>query len=132
MNARVKKLWIKELRDTKNPWVQGSGMLMSKRDEACCLGVLCDIAVRDGAVEPWVQGDIHRDGTSEWGIRDTDGTIRHGYLPDNVRDWARLRQANPIIPSLSSGSGTVDSLGMANDVLKLPFPEIADLIEKHL
>ncbi|HEY4832468.1 MAG TPA: hypothetical protein VIH61_07925, partial [Waddliaceae bacterium] len=51
MNKKIKKQWLKELRSGE--WVQGRGKLMDNQDRACCLGVLCDIAVREGIIKPW-------------------------------------------------------------------------------
>ena len=48
MNPEVKAKWLEALRSGE--YEQGHGKLRSGDDEYCCLGVLCDLAVKAGVV----------------------------------------------------------------------------------
>lgn len=120
MNERVKKLWLKELRSGE--WKQGQGALMNDADEACCLGVLCDIAIREGVVKPWKLNV-----TSFWNKRQWEVDKAFETLPPKVQHWAGLTSDNPVIDT-----GTMnENLAAINDG-GASFKRIADLIEKNL
>jgi len=50
MNQDIKREWVAKLRSGK--YEQGRGRLRSKDDQYCCLGVLCEIGVEGGMIEP--------------------------------------------------------------------------------
>jgi|ERR1700733_3395948 len=114
MKAKIKQQWLKELRSGE--WVQGCGQLMNDKDEACCLGVLCDIAVREGVIKPWRKNDYT---SNSWEVSES-----IGILPQKIAKWAGLTSSNPII----QGYG----LSFYNDIKAFDFSAIADLIEKYL
>jgi len=115
MNADIKAQWIAALRSGE--YAQGQYRLR-QGDRFCCLGVLCELAVRDGVtVGVPGPGDTY----------DYDGQEVH--LPASIQHWAGIRE-NPMV--------TVDrpwvsrrSLAELNDD-GMPFEEIADLIEGQL
>ena len=114
MKEKIKQQWLKELRSGE--WKHGHGRLMNDKDEACCLGVLCDIAVREGIIKPWERTN---DG---WQV-----AYHTLLLPRAVIQWAGgLASDNPIIAETSC------SLAYCNDNLGLSFKKIADLIERNL
>lgn len=60
----------------------------------CCLGVLCDLAVKEGVIEPPTPNVS--------GIKNTfDGN--NSDLPESVRVWAGLPEANPTVDITSLG-----------------------------
>ena len=105
MNKRVKKLWVKALRSGE--FVQGYNQLKRGRDKSasyCCLGVLCEVAKREGVIRAYRGGD--------------------GFPSAKVLEWAGLERSNPRMPRISATR--------FNDTLKKPFTYIADRIEKYL
>lgn len=121
MNEEVKRRWVEALRSGE--YQQASGYLRTGIEgywSYCCLGVLCDIAVKDGVVG-WAHGDTS-------GVSACDGSA--SYLPARVVDWAGLSSFNPM---MKSGSQQQDvSLVAMNDDFKYDFEQIADAIESGL
>lgn len=123
MNPDVRKLWTNALRSDK--YKQGTNALCADRgdgDEYCCLGVLCDLAVKAG-----VDISVSKtDRESRPGDRVTmtvyDGAV--AYPPPAVWEWAGLKSYNP-----RAGE---HALGKWNDHMDADFHKIADLIDKHL
>lgn len=134
MNKVAKKLWLKELRDTECPWKQGFAKLMGPGDEACCLGVATDIAVRLGIVPAWEQRELH------WAVNG-----EASILPPKVVEWLGLEAPNPMI-SYTAPDGAVLRLNISilndgdkvfsNDIRYViprhTFAQIADIIEEQL
>jgi hypothetical protein len=124
MNPAIKAQWLRDLRSGEYP--QGKGRLR-KDGKFCCLGVLCEQAVKAGIV---ILVDL--DGT--WGYRAVgDGNdFALGTLPEAVQDWAGL-SSNPGVPI--GILGWTSSLATLNDGVRTEqrnFREIADLIEAQL
>lgn len=116
MNADVKADWVKALRS--GDYAKGRGALR-KGDEFCCLGVLCDLAVKADAVEPWMYIS-NEDGASVYGATAT--------LPTPVMRWAGLTDSNPDV--VNDDDGTT-SLADLND-FGTTFTVLADAIEAQL
>lgn len=113
MNPSVKAKWLEALRSGE--YEQGRNAL-NENGNYCCLGVLCDVAVKSGlALEVGERGQI----------TEYDGLT--AYLPDRVKRWAALYDHNPRVPIGPLGT----SLANLNDQGKT-FSEIADLIEEYL
>lgn len=80
MKNNIKEEWIAALRS--GDYAQGAGKL-NRNGEYCCLGVLCDMAAKQGVVEDSI-------------VRQ-DGNIMHRYgysvavLPRQVAVWAGLK-----------------------------------------
>jgi hypothetical protein len=117
MNSTIKAQWVAALRSGE--YKQGTNYLR-KEDRFCCLGVLCDLAVKAKVVswEPLPTVDV-------WDC----GNLL-AILPDEVQRWAGLKKGDPEVIVDGSEKGTM--LSRANDVLLLKFPAIADLIEAQL
>jgi hypothetical protein len=128
MNPAVKTLWLEALRSGR--YTQGRGCLTRRhedgREEHCCLGVLCQLAVNAEVV-----AETGTDTDSERGV-----TVRYGLgdrmlLPTSVMHWAAL----PHDPTVSI-NGIDHLLASLNDTglhgQPCDFSAIADLIEKHL
>lgn len=121
MKPEIKEKWVKALRSGK--YVQGYGRLRTENDQFCCLGVLCDLAAKEG-VGKW---DGHR---GEPGFTDDNGDSSETKLPLFVKDWAGLDSSNPSVRL--NGSTWSQSLATVNDTLTGSFEKIADLIETQL
>lgn len=113
MDKVWKERWVKALRSGE--YKQGRAALRTADDKFCCLGVLCDLAAKDGRMK-WVPSG------SCYGANRATFT---GVLPPAVCKLAGLRQRDPVV-------GDDNTLTAANDCERLSFLEIADLIEKHL
>jgi len=111
MNKKIKKEWIAALRSGK--YKKGRNKLKSRANQYgtpyCCLGVLCDIAIKHNIV-------------------DTDVFDNETTLPSSVYEWAGLDSHNPRLYRDKDDVTCTE----ANDDKKLSFAEIADLIEKNL
>lgn len=136
MNPRVKQLWLGALRSGE--YQQAKKSLRDGTeggpDYFCCLGVLCELAVQDGALpEP------SKDGTGTWTYggrfwdeanQRYDDDMSWSALPMRVQDWAALRGADPVIWA-DRDTYRNNSLAEINDS-GASFDLIADLIEEEL
>lgn len=101
----------------------------------CCLGVLCDLAVKAGVIEA---PTVNRRGEAEYGGAEG-GTA---FLPPEVRDWAGLLGNNPEVnyerakywnfdvdeSEVYTATGPLSDL---NDEQGKAFPEIAQIIREN-
>lgn len=91
MNPRIKKLWVDALRS--GDYAQTTSYLMEVNSVTlepigyCCLGVLCDLAVKEGVIPPpsLVAGSAY------YGVVGPDQST----LPVEVMNWAGLDSKNP-------------------------------------
>ena len=115
MNPEIRAQWCAALRSGD---YQQTKRALRHNDSYCCLGVLCDLAVKAGIIEdakPMPMG-IASDAPGRMGY---DGTSH--YLPERVQTWAALASNDPEV-------GADLSLAIANDWGQT-FAEIADLID---
>jgi len=112
MKKRVKNKWLKALRSGE--YKQGVRRLVNKNDEFCCLGVLCDLYLREKG-EGWVKA-IHYD---EYFCH-----TQSAILPIEVQEWAGLECGDP--------DAGAERLTGWNDIRQKSFKQIANLIENHL
>jgi hypothetical protein len=115
MNPNIKSLWLEALRSGR--YAQTKNYLRTNNG-FCCLGVLCDLAEKDGIVaasEP----------VSSLGVvlYDTEDSLP----PTCVEKWACISVFGAV-----EYNGLEYSLAKLNDEVGLSFCEIADLIEKQL
>jgi hypothetical protein len=122
MNKAIKRRWVKALRSGEYKQTKGA---LRADSGYCCLGVLCDLAEKEGIVVSEHKYG-HADGMI--GYRHPDhpagGHLEAGVLPQAVREWAGLSQDNPEI------KGT--ALSAWNDQFEAPFATIARLVEEEL
>lgn len=119
MNKEVQDKWTTALRSGE--YQQSSGKLRTP-EGYCCLGVLCDLAVKADIIDaPYVE-QLYLMETAYY----YDGERQ--YLPDSVRNWAGL---NNIDPRVQVDDIINDSLSNLNDSGHT-FAEIADYIEEGL
>lgn len=79
MNPEIKQKWITALRS--GTYKQGLGLLRSKRNKYCCLGVLCSLAVDDHAIHSPILSQESQTHIYEG---------CHSILPDTVASWAGI------------------------------------------
>lgn len=106
MNQEIKQEWVAALRSGK--YQQGQGLLRTKDNRFCCLGVLCDV------VKPRLNADWEQSGSY---ITFMGGIVG---LPTEVVDFVNLSWPQ------------TDILIRMNDANGKVFAEIADYIEKEL
>ena len=130
MKAEIKAQWIKALRSGK--YKQGRGALRKTDNTYCCLGVLCDLAIKAG-----LEVEVEAVGTANY--YNFDGEC--SYLPTVIADWAGI----DFLPSVANARlGRPKRLDILNDgdeggltaggnvkfkVKPLGFRKIAALIE---
>lgn len=114
MNSEVKAKWLEALRSGE--YVQGTGLLRSQDDKFCCLGVLCDLAVKDEVIaEP--------ERPTHGGYRYGDDSRWDAGLPNEVRKWSGVADLMGLTPSGRE-------LAHLNDTGST-FAQIADIIEEE-
>src|SRR5216110_1229848 len=115
MDCAIAQDWAAELRSGR--WEQGRGTLRSKGDTFCCLGVLCEMAVKAGVI-PAPQPCAIDDCGHTYGEQ-----AASGHAPREVVKWAGMNSGWG-----SFGEGSSDSLAIWNDNGKT-FEELADVID---
>lgn len=125
MNREVKAMWLDALRSGE--YLQGTGALRRKvsgKEYFCCLGVLMDLAEKQGLCE-YSQHDSgyiveREDGSGKW--------FENSVLAAKVAHWAGLRIMDP---SVLTEDGFQNGLAELNDN-GMTFEKIANCIEKQL
>lgn len=137
MNPEVREEWKAALRSDE--YQQGQAYLRQssygENVQYCCLGVLCEVAVKHGIIpEPeqlLLEEDEPDEGLTEEFYYGHDTQV----LPRIVKLWAGLDSSNPevVVPSewLSDLDGDMTTdLADCNDSLNLDFSQIADLLDQ--
>lgn len=125
MNPDIKQRWMAALRSGE--YVQGRGKLAPVLSDGtqthCCLGVLCELAVKDGIIT----SNKSPSGESIYYGRHS----AFGVLPDEVVDWAELELHHNSPHVLFGPLDINEDLTVINDV-GCPFSHIADFIDRSL
>ena len=90
MNPEIKAMWLDALRSGKYKQAQGVLHLINENEPSyCCLGVLCDLAIKNG-----VKLDIEHDRKTETlsSVVSYDGMM--DMLPKAVMEWSGLETNN--------------------------------------
>ena len=138
MKPEIKKIWVDALESGE--YEQGTGQLckidlITNKRYYCCLGVLCDLAAKEGVVGEKIQ---EHTGNVAFGIEEA-------FLPPPVIEWAGVDSSVPrvAIEELPAGA-SLTALNDGFDVydpepgvigekrLKLDFKQIAALIKEQL
>lgn len=118
MDQVIKQLWIEALRSGEYEQTVGT---LHNDEGFCCLGVLCDLAYKEGAVtRTRIDDKCYGYGTR----------LEVGVLPPEVVSWAGMEDDNPVVTE--DGDGNLFSLSELNDAEGWTFGEIADIIEEQL
>lgn len=122
MNKEIAEKWATALESGK--YAQGVHALRNNREEYCCLGVLCELAVEAGIIEPAVkQGVIYEYAGS------------HAVLPPKVKQWAEM---DTHVGGMTDPMNRTRSLTAYNDGTdfyeprKRNFNEIAQIIRENV
>ena len=112
MKKEIAEKWVAALRSGEYKQLVGQ-LASAQRTEHCCLGVLCELAIKD---------DV------DLVVEDVDGATLYGgaqtSLPSRVLNWAGMSSK---VGEFNDGS---EHLAAANDV-GVPFATIADTIERR-
>jgi hypothetical protein len=119
MNTEIKARWLEALRSGR--YQQGVGRLKNTEGQMCCLGVLCDLATKEG-IGRW---DRDVAGLPLFGVG---ASVYDGVLPYAVMEWAELDSEDPDI----NGCGITAYNDGHGGLHEHTFAEIADLIEAAL
>lgn len=109
------KKWVNYLRTTKKK--QTRNALNKKNVGFCCLGIACELAIRNGV-------KLKKELNSNLYSYNESRTL----LPKEVREWLGLARWDND-PYLTDSSGQSSSASYYNDHYKYSFKKIADLIE---
>lgn len=126
-NVEVMQKWVAALRSGE---YKQTDSVLSQKGRYCCLGVLCELAVKDGVIPP---------------ATTSDGLAHYGELsayvlpPHEVREWAGV-EGNWTVATdrVELSAEALDlwdderiPLSYLNDSIGMSFEEIADHIEKE-
>jgi hypothetical protein len=134
MDPAKKDLWVTALRSGQ--YLQGTGVLHRRtegNDTYCCLGVLCEVAIKAG---------VELSTSAHTGCRNDECTACRGnaihtyggfddFLPPKIVEWAGLENGNPVTSEQFDDLVSPATLSYLNDNGK-NFSEIADIIERDL
>lgn len=115
MKLNIMKRWVKALRSGKYKQGQQRLKTLNGVPKFCCLGVLCDLYIKEKGRLNWVDQVEHSRGVC--------GGERY-FLPKPIMRWAGLKVSDPIL----NPGGDETAAGL-NDGGKR-FKTIAKLIEK--
>jgi len=115
------RLWLDALRS--ETYKQGAGMLCNADSEYCCLGVACDVAMKNGV---GVIVSYDRDGAARYNESGL-------FLPEAVADWLGLKDDKASHNPHVNYSEEFSDVGLSylNDELMLEFGKIADILERE-
>lgn len=119
MNSEIKAKWIHALRVDPQYIQDPNGGRLKTTNGYCCLGVLCDLYVKEKGIE-WSNDDNHKFSLN--GLND--------FLPPAVVDWAGLTNNNPDVV-MSTDEQVYKTLAELNDD-GYSFDDLANLIEAKL
>ena len=124
MKVEIARRWAKALRSGE--YVQGNGFLKTSNVDGgnvrhCCLGVLCEIAIKDGVQCPVVDGihSLTNLRTHHYGVE-----RNHTAVPHEVLAWSGLKHPLGFLPKDDAFLCRLNDGGMG-------FNEIASVIEDH-
>jgi hypothetical protein len=126
MKPEIKAQWLADLRSDKFPQINGR---LSDGEGYCCLGVLCEQAVKAGVVT--------KTKTAYGAVYGNDDSRSEAVLPRAVLEWAGLEDADPTVTLVVEDEDygpeeTTVGLSEANDDYGKTFRAIADLIDEQL
>lgn len=127
MNPEIKAQWVTDLKSGE--YTQGKDLLtlvqLDGTEKNCCLGVLCQQAVKAGVVSR-VATKVH--GEVFYGDGDPDD-VSSAVLPHSVVEWAGLGSGNP---TLIHDGGPAGASYYNDSNPSYSFDVIADLIDAQL
>lgn len=135
MNRDIGERWVRALRS--GDYKQGQGRLTRLNADGtpashCCLGVLCEIALKDGIVTAEEDNNGVSFARRYRGV--DDNTVGYNYLPEAVMKWAGLKDSNPrvSVPAVGGMQQMRTTMAALNDERNYNFDQIATVIEEQL
>jgi hypothetical protein len=126
-DVEVMRKWVEALRSGEYKQTDG---YLSMNGKFCCLGVLCELAVKDGVIPP----AENRDGFLHYGE-----DFSYVLPPREVADWAGVDKSDGWVVNVPAalpdhhvkewGHGKV-AVSHLNDAERYTFDDIADAIEE--
>lgn len=127
MNQEIKKEWVAALRSGE--YKQGRKTMRNKKDEFCCLGVLCEVSRRSG-IGRWERG---HDAYYFVTVSDIDEYYEYYLPPYSVQNWSDLSHNGKLPKPVDGRNGKLyGNLAALNDEAGYTFEQIADVIEEQL
>jgi hypothetical protein len=128
MKADIKDRWVNALRS--GDYVQGTHCLLSESGSYCCLGVLCDLYMKESNEEMvWEATEDSNGDKMKVGSFLGYTTI----LPEPIMEWAGLIDQSPSVIYVDmDGDRGYFMLSNLNDDYEASFHDIAELIEEQL
>jgi hypothetical protein len=120
LNTEIADKWIIALESGE--YTQGVGAL-KENNKYCCLGVLCELAVKEGIIQP---PTLDMDDTYQYGSHQTWSTET---LPDEVIEWAQMNSNEGIIGSYVQGDEYYSLMQMNDNGCS--FNQITEKIREH-
>ena len=129
MDNRVKALWLNALRSGE--YKQGKQALRSADNKFCCLGVLCDLYVKEHGLE-WMYDDDYNPfiPPEHYNFILNEGAACYNYPHDKVFEWAGMGEEDDKIPQKLRPNKKSTHLYCLNDWEDYTFEQIADVIEE--
>jgi hypothetical protein len=125
MNIEIAEKWATALESGK--YTQGIGALQ-QNNKHCCLGVLCELAVDEGIIQPpTLDLDVYSEESYRYGSHQTTWSIE--TLPDEVIEWAEMNSNEGIIDTNIDDRHYVSLIEMNDDGIS--FKKIAEKIREH-
>lgn len=120
MNPLIAAEWAEYLK--ANADRQGRWSLQQANGKLCCLGALCELAIKNG-----VEIQVH--------LNTTHNTVSYNghptHLPPEVAEWAEMKSTYGELNSIITFENVnLYSLMSLNDN-GMPWPQIADIILEH-
>lgn len=115
MKTEIKNRWVSALRSGE--YSQGQSYLKTPKGDFCCLGVLCDMFLKDHNRE-WVE-----DSRGEPYFK-TETCSEYHHLPREVYEWAGISSFSPTV---KTPEGEIELVTLNDEGVS--FNEIANYIE---
>ena len=124
MKKEIADKWVETLRSGEYKQIKGK-LASIERTKHCCLGVLCELAIKDGVD---VKVDVRHEAEDGEDTFYLEYDKETGHPPDSVRKWAGMGSSSGRLYRPTFEEDT--SLASLND-RNWSFKQIADVIEKH-
>lgn len=126
MKTKIKEKWITALES--GDYVQGRKTLHNITENTfCCLGVLCDLAVKEGVIPPPTIYSTSKIGTAPEQTAQYGREEATALLPVEVSEWADVDANSNYYPA----GEDEQQLSNDNDHEMMTFPEIVEIIKEY-
>lgn len=94
IQEKARRMWVRALRSGKYKW--GKEQLHPSEEKYCCLGVLCEVAVKQGVISKYKpnSGTLPYEVASWVGLRSCYGDFGHGEVLDGQDTLAGLNDTS--------------------------------------